>query len=139
MMIVKQPNLINQDMIDATNFLKNNTSKESKYVSLIKGDSQADEWIPYLSSRTPLIGFWGSEWTSGSDIQEKSSDMISRCTEIQEMICVDNVFKYLGEKPNYLVVETELGNLVEELQKSISGKVVYKNSHYIVFHYLDSN
>lgn len=129
------PTLINKDMINMANYLEAHSSKESKYLALITGDSQADEWIPYLSNRVPLIGFWGSEWTGQSTQQEELTQLKIDCSSIQKKTCLESLFEKLDEKPEYLFVEKKIETLSENLRSDPAGKVIYENSRYLLFQY----
>jgi len=128
----KQYPLINQEMLDVALFLKNHTSPQASYLSLFTGDDQEDEWIPYLAQRSPVIGYWGSEWIGTSDVQGKAGGELAECMRIQSLTCLDNWFVSSNKQPNYILMVTNLDDLSVKLEKSSEWMNIFSNSRYII-------
>lgn len=88
------------------------------------------EWLPFLARRTPVMGHWGAEWTSGYDRQTLLIASEQRCAQLQSYACLHALIhtRHLG--PTYLVLmnRRRLWRLQRQIASQSHWRQVYANS-----------
>ena len=129
----RQVPLVNQEMLEMTFFMRNNTPPNSRYLDLFSGDTQENEWLPYLTRRAPVLAGWGSEWTGTYVIQNLDSSKLGECINSQSYACLEDWFESTGREPDYIIMITKLEKLSVLISQSTVWKNVYTNSKYIIW------
>ncbi len=130
----RQTPLINQGMIEAAHFMKNNTPSQASYLDLYTSPSDdGEEWFPYLTQREPVISRWGSEWLGTYDLQGLESGKLSECIQTQSLICVEGWLISNHKKPGYIIMVSGLEKLSVSLESNPAWKNVYSNSRYVIW------
>ncbi len=135
LLLTKQKPLVTQEMVDAANFMKENTSTDSKYLYLVTNDSQEDEWFPYLSQRDAILGYWGSEWNGTLDIINGQLNDLMNCTQAQSLTCMETWFSSTHISPEYVVMPLQLQDLAISFESSSEWEQVYKNPSYLIWNH----
>ncbi len=128
----RQYPLVNQEMLDAAAFMRNNTPPQARYLDLLNSDTQEDEWLPYLTRREPVLAGWGSEWTGTYTIQGVEAVELGKCTSSQSLRCLEEWFTTTNKQPGYIIMSTGSGKLAVSLEQSLQWKDVYSNSRYLI-------
>jgi hypothetical protein len=124
---------LSQETLDMTNFLKEKTPSNVSYLSIITGDSQGDEWFPYLTQREPVLGGWGNEWTGAYRTQDLETGDLGMCITMQNLICVEDWVSSTYKKPDYIILSTKLNLLSVSFGQSSDWKNVFSNWQYTVW------
>lgn len=125
--------LINNQMLDVGLFMRSNTLPQASYLSLFTDGSQADEWLPYISQRDPVLVLWGTEWTGTYVVQSRDNKKLVECIDFQSISCLEDWFVSTGRRPNYLIMSSSLSQLSSSLEKSTLYEAAYVNSSYMVW------
>jgi hypothetical protein len=130
--------LINQEMLDMSSFMKNNTPTNASYLSIIIGDSQEDELFPYLMQREPVLAGWGSEWTGDYVVEGLEEGQLKECVTGQSLNCLEKWFLSTSKQPEFIVMNAKLEQLSASLGQSPEWKNVYANWHYMVWEHIEA-
>jgi hypothetical protein len=120
-------------MLDVSSFMKNKTSTNATYLSIIPGDSQADEWFPYLMQREPVLAGWGSEWTGAYIIEGFEEGQLTDCINLQSITCLEKWFQSTGKKPEFIIINAKLEELSTSIGQRLDWKNVFSNWRYTVW------
>ncbi len=128
-----QKPLITQEMMDASDFLKNDSQTTASYLSIIADDSQADEWLPYFTQREPVLSLWGNEWVGNFHRQNEISSELVECVGSQNLDCLENFISYQTSKPEYIFMVSSLDQLANSFTAQDTWIPAYSNSKYIIY------
>ena len=121
---------VNQEMLEVASFMKNNTPPQAIYLDFVKSDAES-EWLPYLTQREPISGYWGSEWTGTYDTQVIEAGMLGECG--QSLTCIEDFLVSIGKQPGYIIMVEDLYQLAVSLKQSSDWKCVFENQRYMVW------
>jgi hypothetical protein len=85
---------VNTEILEATEWLKANTSPESKVVAIT--DSDLLEWVPHLSRRTVVNNWYGSEWQP--DEIKPLEEFRNQVRDCKNMDCVYSLSQTIVDK-----------------------------------------
>ena len=123
---------LNQSVILMTNWLKQNSPQQSSFI-LLSPDHNLGEWIPYLSSRTTLIGYWGSEWKESYPRDVDNWNRVASCTSNQLLSCFNQVVTDNQLTPDYLISPRSYSTLSSQILQSHDWQLAYQNDQYLVY------
>ncbi len=93
---------VNQNFLQLTTWLNMHTDTNDNYLFL-SPNTNAAEWMPYLSECTPVVGTWGGEWIGTYANQLSSLTEIISCGNNLTVDCVKDIdSKYPSD---YLILE----------------------------------
>jgi hypothetical protein len=123
---------LSRELVDVAQWLTWNTHKEDRYLFLSEGNSSA-EWLPYLTSRTPGIGIWGSEWTNDYERQVWLQGEMDMCVRDQRFQCVINLFPEIGSNLDLIIVPASSEQLLSQISTKPEWKKAYANQGFVVY------
>ncbi len=127
---------VNQEMLEMASFMRNNTPSQAIYLDEGKSDAET-EWLPYLTQREPILGYWGSEWTGTYNTQVIESGKLGECG--QSLSCIEDWLVSIGKQPGYIIMDETLYQLSASLEQSPEWKCVFSNQRYIIWAYKKGN
>jgi hypothetical protein len=128
----EQP-LINQDMEDAGQYLTNNSPAHATFLPLFSSDNQSDEWLPFLSQRHIAYPRWGYEWIGNTREHLLEEEELLGCIRLQSKDCLGDWFDETNTHPDFLIITTDLEQLIGDLQNSPEWTNVYSNERYCIW------
>ncbi|WP_336021559.1 hypothetical protein [Halobellus salinisoli] len=134
------PEFVDGDAIDAMAWIETETDPDARFVVL--GD--AAEWLPALTDRTLLVGYWGVEWEGPEAFarQEAAYESVSTCQSVE---CVEGVAADVGgERPTHVYVPkgqytvrgdpaTQFGTIERSFERSERWEVAYENDGVVIY------
>jgi len=132
-LLSQQHPIIDQGMVDAGSYMKNKTPSGATYLPLFIGDSDAEEWLPYLSQREPVLSVWGSEWSGTFDIQGGETNNLRECIKMESISCLDAWLVSTQYHPEYIVMQTGIDQLTSSFEHNPEWMKVYSNSKYNIW------
>lgn len=126
-----QPTL-SPSVIQMAAWIREHTSAEAKYL-LLDESNDLDEWIPYLTRRTPLVGSWGGEWVGNLASLEYRSSQLDACLASQSDACIQDLIA--REKLQVTLLVSPSGNaaLNAQIGADQGWQVAYQNDQFAVF------
>jgi hypothetical protein len=130
--------MLSEDFLAMTSWVRMNTYEGTHYLYL--GDEHnVQEWLPYLSRRTPLVAHWGTEWTGEYLSQGALMREVKACVSQQSSQCVMNFLEKSGIKANLLITRREDKELQIDLSDLSKCVEVYENEEYVLFGITDQD
>lgn len=127
---------LNNDLVEVGYWIDKHTQAESQYLYLGR-THDAEEWLPFLTHRTPGISPWGAEWTGYYDEQLARMEELRTCISAQDVSCVNQFIESLGEDIAMLIVPIDSTQLRDDLVDNTDLFPIYENSGFIVYQRLD--
>jgi hypothetical protein len=132
--LVNDKPFLTNELINAASWMMNNSSPNSKYLFLSQNMNGANEWMPYLSRRTPVIGHWGSEWLGDYYQKHEIMSRAIRCMEKDSWECIQRVTQKYTSRPDYLIFyKGEFEHLEADLNLSGTWQPVFKNESLVIY------
>jgi hypothetical protein len=128
-----QTPILERELIDLGDYLKNNSATKETYLFLSSDANEKEEWLPYLSAREPLIGFWGSEWIGTSSLEGKLRDDVFICITEQDLGCIDIFLKNNDFAPKFIITDDTLPQIAHSIEQSPDWSKNYENSRYTLW------
>jgi len=132
--LINDKPFLTNELINAASWMMNNSLPTSKYLFLSQDMNGANEWMPYLSRRTPVIGHWGSEWLG--DYYEKH-EIMSRaigCMDKDSWECIQHVTQKYTSRPDYVIFyKGQFEHLESDLKLSGTWQLVFQNESLIIY------
>jgi hypothetical protein len=126
-----KPSLSNS-VIEVTTWIHNNTKPDDQYL-LLEDNNDLDEWIPYLTHRTPLTGSWGNEWVGNLASLADLSSKVNQCIGDQSNTCLQKVINQRQLKVSFMISLNSNSLLNKQIEADMSWKSVFKNDQFVVF------
>lgn len=123
---------LSDSVLEMSSWVKNNTSIYAHYL-LLDGNNDLDEWIPYLTRRTPVIGNWGGEWVGNLTSLADLSNKINACISDQSYPCLQSVILQKKLRVQLLISLTSRLSLNNQISAEPGWQIVFKNDQFIVF------
>jgi hypothetical protein len=125
---------LSNELINAASWMKNNSSPTSKYLFLSQNMNGANEWMPYLARRTPVIGHWGSEWLGDYYKKHEIMARTIRCMEKDSWECIQHVTQKYTSRPDFVIFyKGEFEHLESDLNLSGNWQVAFQNESMIIY------
>lgn len=125
---------ISNETIQVGQWVQENTPPESIFLTLAPNEETA-EWFPFLTQRTPLVGHWGSEWTSHYKYQKMLGSSIFECYKSSSWLCITDLLEKENLSPGLLILlkgEKQLTMLID-MDKDPQLINVFENQIYKVY------
>ena len=120
------------ELVEASHWIAANVPPESRYL-YVGENHDVGEWLPYLTRRTPGIGFWGAEWTGDYKRQVALEAEMSACAQAQQLSCVDRLISTIGADVQLLVVPAGRSQLRRQISRVADWEEVFSNGGYAVY------
>ncbi|WP_144906268.1 hypothetical protein [Halobellus captivus] len=133
------PEFLDRESVEAMAWIQAETDPDATFVAM--GD--AAEWLPALTDRTLLVGFWGVEWVDSDRFaqQEAAYESVSRC---QSVACVESIADDIGERPTHVYVPkgqytvrgdtaAQFGTVERSFERSDRWERVYENDGVVIY------
>jgi hypothetical protein len=138
------PEFLDGDDVEAMAWIATETDPDARFVVL--GD--AAEWLPALTDRTLLVGYWGVEWEGSAafDRQDAAYESVSRC---QSVACVEGVATGVGDdRPTHVFVPkgqytirgenaAQFGTIERSFERSERWERAYENDGVVIYRATD--
>lgn len=134
------PSFVTSSDVAAADWLRSETDPDATIVAV----GSVAEWLPYLSKRTLLVGFWGAEWKGPGEFDRHFENQVTLST-CETAACVSGVVRGLDESPDYVYVPNRTyswvysnqrdrpDRLIQSLKASERYDVAYRNEGAYVF------
>ncbi|MFC7081924.1 ArnT family glycosyltransferase [Halorussus caseinilyticus] len=129
----RMPSHLGDGDIEATEWIRSETRPDATFVSV--GERTA-EWLPLLSDRTLLIGYWGVEWV-GADEWKRQKARYFSLNVCENATCLSEQMDEANVTPDYLYLHTD-GQppaKVRSVRASAEFEVVFDNDDVLVAEY----
>jgi hypothetical protein len=123
---------IDAQLIEVAEWFREATGPDETFL-IVPYEEQLAEWLPYLTRRRLLVGKWGAEWNGKYQEQAALQEHVKSCAQAQSLGCFESLFARLPISPEYMIVDTNWGHLVDALGGSSSWKMVFSNGRYVVY------
>jgi len=126
-----QPTLSNS-AIEMATWIRNSTAADAKYLLLDK-NNDLDEWIPYLTHRTPIVGSWGGEWSGNLASLEYLGSSLDVCLSSQSYACIQDLIAHKKLQVTILISPRGNASLIDQIRASASWQTAFMNDRFVVF------
>lgn len=129
----KMPSHLGDADVAAMEWIRDETRPDATFVSV--GERTA-EWLPLLSDRTLLVGYWGVEWEGASEWQ-RQKDRYFSLNACPNATCLSATLADAGVRPDYLYLHTEgqPAGKAQSVRASEEFAVVFANEGVLVAAY----
>jgi hypothetical protein len=123
---------LTSSLIEASNWVKDRTPPVSTYL-LLDDNNDLDEWVPYLTRRTPLVGSWGGEWVGNLTSLDDLSSRLDACVSAQSYPCLQELILQKNLQVSWLISLTNRPSLNTQIGADPAWQLVFKNDQFLVF------
>jgi hypothetical protein len=102
--IKNMPSTLNENLVSAADWIKENSAPSDQYLFFIK-DHDTAEWAPYLTTRVPAIGHWGSEWLGNYPFRYDQWKNLAGCAQINTLECLHQLNDEYSLNYQYLIYQ----------------------------------
>lgn len=123
---------LTSSLIEMSNWIKSSTPPDGTYL-LLDDSNDRDEWVPYLTRRTPLVGSWGGEWVGNLTSLNDLSSKLNVCISDQSYPCVQELILQKKLQVSWLISLTNRPSLNSQINTDPTWQLAFKNDQFIVF------
>ncbi len=131
MLYSRQPSL-SVDALELGHWFQTNTPPKATF-AFASNQHDLAEWLIYLTRRTPLIAAWGAEWTGQFPQQARLFGRMAQCSVGQSYSCLVDLFRSMGQEPDYIIVPSYYARLTSEMAGVPSWRRVRGDAAFTVF------
>ncbi|MFD1599117.1 glycosyltransferase family 39 protein [Halobellus rarus] len=139
------PEFLDEDDDEAMAWIAAETDPGARFV--VVGD--AAEWLPALTDRTLLVGYWGVEWV-GADAFDRQMTAYETVSTCQRAECVESVAADVGERPTHVYVPkgqytirgenaAQFGTIERSFERSDRWERAYENDGVVIYRATDTD
>ena len=132
-MIRKNRPDLSPSIVETGYWFQSSTPPDATYAFASDNHNLA-EWLPYLTHRTPLVAYWGAEWTGAYGYRYDLFWRMASCATLQSYNCVLDIFREVGRLPDYLIVQSQNKVLASALLTTTNWRVIHEDDALLVFH-----
>jgi hypothetical protein len=100
---------------------------------LLDKNNDLDEWIPYLTHRTPIVGSWGGEWVGNLASLEYLGSSLDACLSSQSYACIQDLIAHKKLQVTILISPRGNASLIDQIRASASWQTAFMNDRFVVF------
>jgi hypothetical protein len=124
---------LSPNIVETGKWFQSSTPSDATYAFASDNHNLA-EWMPYLTQRTPLVAYWGAEWTGAYGYRYDLFWRMAGCSKLQSHTCLTGIFREIGRLPDYLIVQSQNKALASAVLMSTTWRVVREDAALVVFH-----
>jgi hypothetical protein len=123
---------ITNSLVEMASWIQINTDPNAHYL-LLDSNNDLDEWIPYLTRRTPITGNWGAEWMGNLVSLTDLSDKLNICVSDQSYECLQELISQKVLPVSVLISLSNNSMLNQQIGTDSGWLLAFKNDQFVVF------
>ncbi|WP_276299565.1 hypothetical protein [Halorussus lipolyticus] len=129
----RMPSHLSDGDVEAMEWIQQETRPDATFVSA--GERTA-EWLPLLSDRNLLVGYWGVEW-EGADEWQRQKSLYFSLNACDDAACLTDRMTEASVSPDYFYLHTDgqPAGKIRSVEESDAFVVVFSNNDAIVAEY----
>jgi hypothetical protein len=131
-MVASDTPTLTSSLINMSNWIQSHTLPDSTYL-LLDDNNDLDEWVPYLTRRTPVVGSWGGEWVGNLNRLTDLSNRLDACLANQSDSCVQELIAQKKLDVSLLISLTNRSSLNAQIGADQTWQPIFINDQFIVF------